>query len=47
MPMLKYRNENFKFGMADLKNVYQFPQKKEKMYPEIRPGKMYYRLKWS
>ena len=46
MIILEYWNENLKIGLADWKNVYQFPQI-EMMYVEIHQGKLYYRVKGS
>lgn len=46
MPILKYWNAQLKIGLADLKNVYQFPQQ-EKMFAEVHQGRLYYRLKGS
>ena len=46
MIILKYWNQHLQIGMADLKNVYQFPQQ-EKMYNEVHQGRLHYRLKGS
>jgi len=44
--LLKYWNENLQIGLADWKNVYQFPQK-QLMEKEIHQGNLYYRCKGS
>lgn len=46
MIILKYWNETLKIGLADWKNVYQFPQE-EMLHAEIHQGKLHYRLKGS
>lgn len=46
MVILKYWNAQLQIGMADWKNVYQFPQQ-QLMQTEIHQGNLYYRLKGS
>jgi hypothetical protein len=46
MMVLKYWNPNHQIGLADWKQVYQFPQK-ELMIKEIHQGQLYYRLRGS
>lgn len=46
MIVLKYWNPHLQIGMADWKNVYQFPQQKL-MQTEIHQGKLCYRIKGS
>ena len=46
MPTLKYWNAQLEIGLADLKNVYQFPQQ-EKMFAEVHQGRLHYRLRGS
>ena len=46
MITLKYWNQQLQIGLADLKNVYQFPQQ-EKMYAEVHQGRLHYRLRGS
>ncbi len=46
MPTLKYWNAQLKIGLADFKNVYQFPQQ-EKLIVEVHQGRLYYRMRGS
>jgi hypothetical protein len=46
MILLEYWNENLKTGLANLKNIYQFPRV-EMLHVEIHQGKLHYRLKGS
>ena len=46
MIILKYWNEQLKIGLADWRNVYQFPQQ-ELLIVEIHQEKIHYRLKGS
>ena len=46
MIILKYWNAQLNIGVANWKNVYQFPQK-QIMQTEIHQGKLCYRLKGS
>jgi hypothetical protein len=46
MMVLKYLNPTYQIGLADWKQVYQFPQK-ELMIKEIHQGQLYYRLRGS
>ena len=45
MVILKYWNEQLQIGLADWKNVYQFPQ--QILHKEIHQGTLCYRLKGS
>lgn len=45
MIILKYWNAQLQIGLADWRNVYQFPQE-EIMFTEIHQGKLCYRCKW-
>lgn len=46
MIILKYWNAQLQIGLADWRNVYQFPQQ-QLLYKEIHQGKLCYRLKGS
>ena len=46
MTLLKYWNPAYQIGIADWKQVYQFP-KKELMIREIHQGQLCYRLRGS
>jgi hypothetical protein len=46
MIVLKYWNPHYKIGLADWKQVYQFPQQ-ELMIKEMHQGRLYYRCKGS
>ena len=46
MIILKYWNAQLQIGLADWKNVYQFPQQ-QILQKEIHQGRLCYRLKGS
>jgi hypothetical protein len=46
MIILKYWNPAYQIGLADWKQVYQFPQK-ELMIKEVHQGNLYYRCRAS
>lgn len=46
MIILKYWNSRLQIGMADWRQVYQFPQE-ELMIKEMHQGRLYYRLRGS
>ena len=46
MILLKYWNPRYQIGLADWRQVYQFPQQKL-MIKEMHQGRLYYRLRGS
>jgi len=46
MIILKYRNPGYQIGLANWRQVYQFPQE-ELLIKEIHQGNLYYRVRGS